>query len=89
MLASHRVNKENQKATGLKKGSSYNEEDVFKGREFGTELTNNTDTSSDCAADEKSPCITQEVAYESNLPKTSPKTHKLSDHYSGPSISQR
>lgn len=81
MLTSNKVNKEN----GLKKGGSYKEEDVFKGREFGTELTN-TDASSDCT-DEKSPVA--EVVLESNVPKASYKTNTMSDHYSGTSITNR
>lgn len=89
MLVNNRVNKENFEDKSLKKGSSYEEDDIFKGREFGTELTNNTDASSDTATDEKSPCLSGEVIYESNIPHATYKTHRMSDHYTGTSISQR
>lgn len=89
MLVNTSLNKENCEEKLYKKGSSCETDDVFKGREFGTELTNNTDASSDTATDEKSPTLNQEVTYESNVPHTTPKIHKMSDHYKGTSISQR
>ena len=89
MLVNTRLNKENITETKFKKGSSVDEAAVAKGREFGTELTNNTDASSDCATDEKSPSQNEEVILESNVPKITSKTSKMSDHYPKMSITQR
>ena len=89
MLVKDRVNKENYAEKPLKKGYSCDEGNALKCREFGTDMTNNTDASSDCATDEKSPCLVEEVHYESNIPRATYKTNKMSDHYSGTSITNR
>lgn len=89
MLVNTRINKENCEDITYKKGVTCESADVFRGREFGTELTNNTDASSDAATDEKSPTVNQDVTYESKVPHEFVKTHKMSDHYSGTSISKR
>jgi hypothetical protein len=47
MIVNTSLNKENIVEAKIKKGSSVDEAAVVKGREFGTELTNNTDASSD------------------------------------------
>ena len=84
-----KTNKENCDQVTIKKGATLDGDLSQKGREFGTEITNNTEASSECEVDEKSPCYVKDSAYESNVPKKSPKTHKLSDLYTGPSISKR
>lgn len=89
MLMKNRVNKENCSLVSIRKAASVEESSVFKGREFGTELTNNTDAISECETDERSPGLSKEVSYESNIPKTSPKTQRLNDHNKKTSISQR
>lgn len=89
MLVNTRLNKENITEPKIKKGSSVDEVATVKGREFGTELTNNTDASSDCATDEKSPLHSEEVILESNVPKVTNKTSKMSDHYPKTTITQR
>lgn len=89
MLVNTRINKENCEDKTYRKEYHCESADVFKGREFGTELTNNTDASSDATIDEKSPTLNQDVTYESNIPHEFVKTKKLSDHYSGASISKR
>lgn len=85
----HRVNKENCAHVAIRKAASLEETGAFKGREFGTELTNNTDATSECETDERSPGLSKEVSYESNVPKTSPKTQRLKDHNKKTSISMR
>jgi hypothetical protein len=89
MLMKSKTNKENSNQITFKKGPSLDGKEVLKGREFGTELTNATEYSSECETDERSPDLCKESSYESNIPKKSPKTHKLSDHYEGTSISKR
>jgi hypothetical protein len=83
MLVNTRVNKENIKEKLVKKGSTPDETANLKTREFGTELTNNTDASSDCGTDEKTPFSAEVILYESNVPKATILTKKMSDHYSG------
>ena len=73
-------NKENFEDKRLKKAPSYEVDDVFKGREFGKELTNNTESTSDSVVDDKTNYSTEEMIYESSVPHMTSKTHKLSDH---------
>ena len=89
MLANIRVNKENYEEKVLKTDPNYDEAKYFRGREFGTEITNNTEASSDNAVDEKiSPSVEQDE-YEQNVPRMTNKTKKMSDHFAGMSISNR
>lgn len=86
MQVKTRTNKENNVRISIGKGATL-DGDAAKGREFGTELTNNAEASSEI--DEKSPCVVKTSLYESNVPKKSPKTHRLTDLYTGTSITQR
>ena len=73
-------NKENFEDKKLKKAPSIEDHDVFKGREFGKELTNKTDSTSEWVGDDKISYSTEEMIYESNVPHWSSKTHRLSDY---------
>ena len=80
MFVNASKNKENYEEKRLKKASSLEEEDVFKGREFGKELTNKADSTTDEENNEKGSIFTNESAYESNIPQFSGKTHKMSEN---------
>lgn len=64
---------------------------IVRLREFGTELTNNTDACSDTNTDEKAPhaAVEESSIASNNIPHLSYKTHKMSDHFAGLSISNR
>jgi len=89
MQVKTKINKENNVIVTIKKGATLDGDLLHKGREFGTEITNNTGASSECEIDEKSPCVVRDNSYESNVPKTSPKTHKMTDLHAGTSITLR
>ena len=108
MLANSRVNKENQGKPSsytpsapniyhivselLKSDAVVDDSKVLRIREFGRELTNNTDASSGNDTDEKSPHLVQDVSSNSagnNVPHQSYKIHKMSDHFEGVSITNR
>ena len=53
MLMKSKINKENSDQITFKKGPSLDGKEVSKGREFGTELTNAVEYTSECETDEK------------------------------------
>ena len=81
MFVNASKNKENCEEKRLKKAPSLEEEDVFKGREFGKELTNKADSTTDGGDDEKNTISTEEATYEINVPQFSNKSHKSSENY--------
>lgn len=89
MQVKTKTNKENNVYVTIKKGATLDGDQATKLREFGKEITNNTEASSELEVDEKSPCVVKDNSSESNVPKKSPKTHKLTDLYTGTSITER
>ena len=86
MFANASKNKENFEEKRLKKAPSLEEEDVFKGREFGKELTNNGDSAVDGWNDEKASISTEDGTFETNVPQFSYKNHKLNEIYADSSL---
>jgi len=50
-----KTNKENRDQITTKKGATFEGDNSLKAREFGTEITNKAEVSSECEIDEKSP----------------------------------
>lgn len=73
-------NKENFEEKRLRKAPVYEDNDVFKEREFGKELTNKNDSTHELVSDDKIWYSTEEMIYEPNVPHLSSKTHRLSDY---------
>lgn len=80
MFVNASKNKENYEERRLKKAASIEEDNVFKGREFGKELTNKADSTTDEESNDKASIHTDESAYESQIPHFSCKSYKLGEN---------
>ena len=70
----------------IKKGPSLEEEVVFKGREFGKEITNNSKSAADGWNDEKARISIKDGTFETNVHQFSYKNHKLNEIYADSSL---